>query len=294
MSDTDLIRHFEATLRLEPIESNHFRGNALPGARGRTFGGLVIAQALMAATATVGDERPAHSLHGYFMRPGDALAPVLYQVERDRDGKSFATRRVIAVQNGQPILNLAASFHRPEEGWSHQDAMPDVPAPETLPSDRDIARSMPDALPPALLEFYLRDRPVEIRPVTLRPPFRRGKAEAHQAVWFRTSGKLSADPAIHRAALVFSSDFGLLSTALLPHDKSFADGDVMTASLDHAVWLHDDFRADDWLLYVMDSPWSGGARGFNRGRIYTRDGRLVANAAQEGLMRPVAPRDGGA
>lgn len=290
MNADDLTRLLEDTLRVEPLEENFFRGQPMPGARGRTFGGLVISQALMAATATVETARPAHSLHGYFMRPGDALAPVLYQVERDRDGRSFATRRVIAIQNGQPILNLAASYHADEDGWSHQDEMPDVPPPEKLPTDRELVESVADELPKGLLEFYRRPRPVEMRPVTPRPPFQRGAREANQALWFRVTGQMSDDPALHRAALAFASDFGLMGTGLLPHDKAFSDPDVMTASLDHALWFHGQFRVDDWLLYAMDSPWSGGGRGFNRGRIFTRDGRLVANAAQEGLMRRLATR----
>ena len=290
LTDDGLTRLLEETLRVDPLEENFFRGSPIPMARGRTFGGLVISQALMAATATVGAERPAHSLHGYFMRPGDALAPVLYQVERDRDGRSFATRRVIAIQNGQPILNLAASYHAPEDGWSHQDEMPDVPPPEDLKSDRELVEEIADELPPATLEFYRRPRPVDMRPVDPGPPYRRGKRAPVQALWFKVRGKMSDDPAIHRGALAFSSDFGLMGTGLLPHDKTFSDGDVMTASLDHALWFHGDFRADDWLLYHMDSPWAGGGRGFNRGRIFTRDGRLVANAAQEGLMRRLTPR----
>lgn len=287
----DLIAEFSRVLALESVERNFFRGEPMVGARGRTYGGLVISQALMAATRTVEPEKAAHSLHGYFMRGGDATAPVLYRVERDRDGRSFATRRVVAIQDGQPILNLAASFHKAEPGFEHQDEMPEVPGPDELKTDTELAEENADQLPADFLEFMRRPRPVELRPVDLRPPFRRGKQPPRQSVWLRVGGRLADDPALHRVALAFASDFTLLATSILSHDRAYSDRDIMTASLDHAVWLHDDFRADDWLLYVMDSPWAGGARGFNRGRFFTRDGRLVAEAAQEGLIRPITPRE---
>ncbi|WP_372611686.1 acyl-CoA thioesterase [Aquicoccus sp.] len=278
-----------SVLDVEPVEENFFRGIATPGARGRSFGGQVIAQALMAAIRTVPDDRANHSLHGYFMRPGDATKPVLYQVERDRDGRSFATRRVVAVQNGQPILNLAASFQVEEEGLSHQDTMPDVPAPEDLKSELELAAEFKDELPEMFLKWLSVPRPIEMRHVTPRPPFTREPAP-EQSYWFRVTGRIGEDANLHRAALAYASDFGLLGTSAYAHAKAFADPDMQFASLDHALWIHGPFRADDWLLYVMDSPWSGGARGFNRGRIFTRDGRLVANVAQEGLIRRIAPR----
>lgn len=279
-------------LDVDPIELNFFRGIATPGGRGRSFGGQVIAQALMAAIRTVPEERPAHSLHGYFMRPGDATAPVLYQVERDRDGRSFSTRRVIAIQNGQPILNLAASFHVIEEGLAHQDPMPDVPAPEDLPGEEELAAAHAGELPEGFLRWLRIPRPVEIRPVTPRPPFIREPMPG-QSFWFRVPGHIGDDPALHRAALAFASDFGLLGTAAHAHGKAFGDPDMQFASLDHALWFHGPIRADEWLLYTMHSPWSGGARGFNRGRIFTRDGRLAANVAQEGLIRQIKPRPEG-
>jgi len=279
-----------SVLDVEPVEENFFRGIATPRGRGRSFGGQVIAQALMAATRTVGTDRPAHSLHAYFMRPGDATKPVLYQVERDRDGRSFATRRVVAIQHGKPILNLAASFHVEEPGLSHQDDMPDVPAPESLPSEQEIAANFTGELPAMFSEWIAMPRPVEMRPITIRPPFAR-EPMSGQSYWFRIPGNLGDDPQVHRAALAYASDFGLLGTSAYPHAKAFADPDMQFASLDHAMWIHGDFRCDEWLLYAMDSPWAGGARGFNRGRIFTRDGRLVANATQEGLIRQVTPRD---
>ena len=276
-------------LDVEPIEQNFFRGIATPGGRGRSFGGQVIAQALMAAIKTVPEDRPAHSLHGYFMRPGDATAPVLYQVERDRDGGSFTTRRVVAVQNGKPILNLAASFQGFEPGLTHQDDMPDVPPPEGLKTEPELAEEAEGELPEQFVKWLRIPRPVEIRPVTLRPPFDRSPRR-DQSFWFRVPGHIGANPGLHRAALAFASDFGLLGTAAYVHAKAFADPDMQFASLDHALWIHSDVRADDWLLYTMDSPWAGGARGFTRGRIFSRDGLLVANVAQEGLIRQITPK----
>ncbi|WP_418887889.1 acyl-CoA thioesterase [Mesobacterium pallidum] len=286
----EILDAFVKVLDVEPVEANFFRGLPQPGAKGRTFGGQVIAQALMSAIKTVEPDKPAHSLHAYFMRGGDATAPVLYRVERDRDGRSFATRRVIAIQNGQPILNLAASFHHVEDGWSHQDPLPDVPPPEDLPDETELGERMADQLPEETLEFLRRPKPVEIRPVIPRPPFDRSPRPPVQRVWIRAVGPMPDDPALHRAGLAFASDFALMGTAMVPHALAFGDPDIMTASLDHALWLHEDFRFDDWLLYDMDSPWSGGARGLNRGRFFTRDGRLVAEAVQEGLMRPIRPR----
>ncbi|WP_137702691.1 acyl-CoA thioesterase [Marimonas lutisalis] len=278
-----------SVLDVEPIEENFFRGIATPGGSGRSFGGQVIAQALMAAIRTVDADRPAHSLHGYFMRPGDATKPVLYQVERDRDGRSFATRRVIAVQSGKPILNLAASFQVEEPGLTHQDPMPDVPAPEELKNEQELAAAHKGELPEMFLKWLSIPRPIEMRHITPRPPFTR-EPSAEQTYWFRVTGHIGDDPNLHRAALAYASDFGLLGTSAFAHGKAFADPDMQFASLDHALWIHGPFRADDWLLYTMDSPWSGGARGFNRGRIFTRDGRLVADVAQEGLIRNITPK----
>lgn len=288
-STAALMRAFVDVLTVERIEQDFYRGIATPQGRGRSFGGQVVAQALSAAAMTVDSARPAHSLHAYFMRPGDATQPVLYRVERDRDGSSFATRRVVAIQHGKPILNLAASFHGIEPGLSHADAMPQVTPPEDLPTEEELADSRPD-IPDAFRQWLKTPRPVEMRSEQLRPPFDRTPRPPLQNLWFRTKGALGDAPGLHRAALAFISDFGLLGTSMMPHGRAFADPDMQFASLDHALWIHDDFRVDDWLLYAMDSPWAGGARGFNRGRIFTRDGRLVANVAQEGLVRQVTPR----
>lgn len=278
-------------LDVEQVEQDYFRGIATPQGRGRSFGGQVIGQALMSAIRTVGADRPVHSLHAYFMRPGDATQPVLFQVERDRDGRSFATRRVIAVQAGKPILNLAASFHGDEPGLEHQYGMPDVPGPEALKTDEQIGEDMADELPADFLTWLRSPRPIEIRPVGLRPPFSREERAPEHAMWMRATSNLGDDPTMHRAALAYTSDYGLLTTCMLPFGKTFTDPDMQFASLDHAVWFHDDFRMDEWLLYVMDSPWAGGARGFNRGQIFTQDGRLVASTAQEGLVRNISLKD---
>ncbi len=287
---SDLAAWLVGVLDVEPVERDFFRGPATPDGKGRSFGGQVIGQALMAAIRTVDAGRAVHSLHGYFIRPGDATAPVLYQVARDRDGGSFTTRRVVAIQNGAVILNLAASFHVAEPGLAHQDAMPDVPAPEDVEPEDVLAERMAERLPEGYLRWLRSPRPVDFRPVEPRPPLDRSPRAATQNVWMRVAGPLPDDPAVHRAALAYVSDYGLLGTSVVGHGKAFGDPDMQFASLDHAVWFHDDFRVDDWLLYAMDSPWAGGARGFNRGRIFTRDGRLVASVAQEGLVRNVVPK----
>ncbi|WP_246525283.1 acyl-CoA thioesterase [Thalassovita aquimarina] len=290
-TDTDMVKWLHDVLEVETVEDNFFRGIATPQGRGRSFGGQVIGQALMAAIRTADPDRPVHSLHAYFMRPGDATKPVLYRVERDRDGRSFATRRVVAIQSGKPILNLAASFHVREPGLAHQAQMPDVPMPKDLISDEQLGERMRDDLPEAFLNWLNMPRPIEMRPVGLRPPFTREKQDPVQNMWIRVRGDFGDDPDLHRAALAYTSDYGLLGTCVLPFAKAFVDPDMQFASLDHAMWFHDDFRMDEWLLYAMDSPWAGGARGFNRGQIFTRDGRLVASTAQEGLVRNVTPRD---
>ncbi len=290
ITDQQLADSLTSVLSVERIEEDFYLGIATPQGRGRSFGGQVIGQALMAATMTVDPSRPNHSLHGYFMRPGDATQPVLYRVERDRDGGSFTTRRVVAIQHGKPILNLAASFHVPEQGLAHQDAMPDVTPPEELETEEVLAARMGDSLPEAFRNWLKTPRPVEMRATTPRPPFDRSSRSPTQTIWIRARGRLADDPSIHRAALAFASDMGLLGTSMMPHGKAFTDPDMQFASLDHALWVHDVFRMDEWLLYTMDSPWAGGARGFNRGRIFTRDGRMIANVAQEGLVRNIKPR----
>jgi acyl-CoA thioesterase-2 len=272
-------------LEVEEIDTDLYRGKRQPGGVGRVFGGQVIAQALQAAQRSTDAPKIAHSLHAYFMRPGNEDFPIIFRVVRDFEGRSFATRRVIAMQQGQPILNMAASFQVPEDGLHHQDRMPDVPEPDELKSDVELRREMIDEIPEKFRRHMLRSRPIEIRPVHPRSWFRPVKQEPKQDSWFRLVAPIGDDAAMHRAILAYASDMSLLGTSMLAHGINWMTHNVQTASLDHALWLHEEFRADDWLLYSCDSPWAGHARGFNRGRIYSRDGRLVASVAQEGLMR---------
>lgn len=272
-------------LNVEQIDTDLFRGSRQPGGVGRVFGGQVIAQGLQAAQRSVDDDKVAHSLHAYFMRPGDENHPIIYRVVRDFDGRSFANRRVIAMQQGKPILNMTASFQTPEEGLHHQEAMPDVPPPEALKSESELRQEIEDQVPEKFRDFFLRPRPIEIRPTAPRNWFRPEKGEPAQAGWFKVAAPLPDDPALHRAALAYASDMTLLGTSMIAHGVSWMSRRMQSASLDHAIWLHEPFRFDEWLLYACDSPWAGHARGFNRGRIYSRDGRLVASAAQEGLVR---------
>lgn len=278
-------------LTVETLDTDLYRGMPLPGGRGRVFGGQVVAQALQAAQATV-DGSPCHSLHCYFMRPGEEGRPIIYRVARDHDGRTFATRRVIASQGGEPILNMLLSFQVPETGYEHHDEMPLVTPPEELTSEADLWRANADKIPAPLKDHMLRPRPLEFRHVHPLNPLAPTPREPRYASWFRTVAPIGNDPALHRAILAYASDMTLLSTCGLPHAVSYFDPQFQIASLDHAVWLHSDFRADDWLLYVTESPWAGGGRGFNRGKIYTRDGRLVASVAQEGLIRKRQPRQG--
>ena len=281
----ELVATLVALLDVEEIDTDLYRGPRQPGGVGRVFGGQVIAQALQAAQRSTDAPKVAHSLHAYFMRPGDEAHPITFRVVRDFDGRSFATRRVIASQRGQPILSLTASFQAPEDGLHHRDAMPDVPAPDSLRSEHELRAEAIDKAPERLRHFLLRPRPVEIRPVHPRTWIRPEKRPPHQAAWFRLAAPIGDDAAMHRAVLAYMSDMTLLGTCQLPHGVNWMSGKLQTASLDHALWLHEPFRADDWLLYHTDSPWAGGARGFNRGRVFTLDGRLVASVAQEGLIR---------
>lgn len=269
-----------------------FLGRKKRGGIGRVFGGQVIAQALHAAELTVDPARPAHSLHAYFLRGGSEGVEVDYQVERDFDGGSFSNRRVVASQQGRPILNLTASFQKHEQGLEHSDAvMPDVPPPEELEPEVEVRRRYAEQARPEARHHFLEPRPVEMRAVEGRHWMNPQPAAPRSHSWFKTVAALPDDPRVHRAILAYASDMTLLGTCALPHGLSWARGEVISASLDHAVWFHEPFRADEWLLYATDSPWSGGGRGFNRGRIFSRDGRLVASVAQEGMIRKVTPKD---
>ena len=275
-------------LRLEQIEDNIFRGDSRDIGSPQVFGGQVIGQALSAAQNTV-DDRVAHSLHAYFLRRDDVSAPIIYEVDRARDGRSFSNRRVVAIQHGRPILNLAASFQNPEEGLEHQFDMPDVPGPEGLKDLTEVAKDMLDHIPSKMRRFLTDKRPFEFRhvePVDFEHP---GKAPPKKHVWIRAVAKLPDNPVLHQNLLTYVSDYELLGAATLPHGLSFTRGSVIMASLDHALWFHSDVRMDEWLLYAMDSPSSSGARGLARGQLFTEDGRLVASTTQEGLIRVVDP-----
>ena len=275
-------------LDLEPLEVNIYRGRNRDLGTGRVYGGQVFAQALVAARRTVEDgTREAHSAHGYFILPGDLAAPIVYFVDRLRDGRSFTTRRVTAIQHGQAIFNLSASFHVREEGAEHQLPMPDAPDPETLTPELELIRERAAGIPEPLRSVITQDRPIDVRPVEphgeeMRLPLRRA--------WFRAVGRLPDDLASHQAVLAYASDYGLLVTSLQPLGIKYRTPGLQLASLDHSLWMHRPFRADEWLLYSTDSPVVAGARGFVRGSIYSRSGELVASVAQEGLIRMTAKR----
>ncbi len=275
-------------LKLERIEENIFRGDSRDIGSPQVFGGQVVGQALSAAQHTV-EGRVAHSLHAYFLRRGDMNAPIIYDVDRARDGGSFSNRRVVAIQHGRPILNLAASFQNPEEGLEHQADLPDVPPPEGLKDLTEVAADVLENIPMKIRRFMTRKRPFEFRPVDPVSFDERETLPPQKHVWVRTVDRLSDDHALHQNLLAYVSDFELLATSTLPHGLSFTRGNVIMASLDHALWFHREFRMDDWLLYSMDSPNASGARGFARGQLFDREGRLVASTSQEGLVRVVDP-----
>lgn len=272
-------------LDLEPLEVNLFRGLSPQVGRQRVFGGQVLGQALVAAVRTVDEPRTAHSLHAYFLLGGDPDIPILYEVERTRDGGSFSTRRVKAIQHGRVIFTMSVSFQRHEDGYEHALDMPDVPPPEALPSASELMGKLIETLPDNMRSYWKRAQPVDLRPVDVSRYLAREPQPPQQSIWLKANGTLPDDPSLHQCVLAYASDFTLLDTALIAHGKLLFDEDVQLASLDHALWLHRPFRADEWLLYVQDSPSASGARGFCRGSFFTRDGRLVASAAQEGLIR---------
>jgi len=272
-------------LSMETIEENLFRGVSQELGFRQLFGGQVLGQALSAASQTVDPSRPANSLHGYFLRPGDAKKPVIYQVERIRDGGSFSTRRVTAIQNGQTIFTCSASFHKHEEGFRHQTDMPDVPPPEDLTPEEVLSPYLAKALTKENREKMLRAKAIETRPVQVLDPLNPEIGAPIKHVWFKPAGTLPQSPAIHKYLLAYISDFSLLTTSLIPHGATIWQPHMQVASIDHSIWFHEDVCLDDWLLYTTDSPWAGNSRGYTRGSIYTRDGRLVTSVAQEGLIR---------
>jgi acyl-CoA thioesterase-2 len=275
-------------LDLEQIEANIFRGRVPQVGRNRVFGGLVVAQALVAASRTV-DGRTPHSLHAYFVLPGDSATPIVYEVERVRDGRSFTTRRCVGIQGGRPIFDLFASFHGDEVGLDHQAPMPDVPDPDTLPSDAEIEALWGDRLPPGLRLWFKGERAIQVRACDLTRYDRSAPPKPVQNVWIRAAARLPDDPAIHRAVLAYFSDLTLIDVPLAAHGRSLFEPDFSVASLDHALWFHRPFRADEWILYAQDSPNTSGARGLARGLLFDRGGRLVASVVQEGLIRTRQP-----
>lgn len=272
-------------LRLERIEQHLFRGQSQDLGWGAIFGGQVLGQALSAAAQTVPADRVVHSLHAYFLRQGDASRPVVYEVDPIRDGNSFTTRRVVAVQGGHAIFSLATSFQVEEPGFSHQTVMPEVPPPEGLLSEVELAQRIADRLPEKMKTIALAPRPIEIRPVQPLNLMSGKPTSARRQLWYRAAGKLPDDPAVHRYLLAYASDFNFLLTSMLPHGVNWSTPGMQVSSLDHAMWFHRPFRMDEWLLYDVDSPSATGARGLVTGRFYTQDGQLAASVMQEGLIR---------
>ena len=283
--DNKVLDELIALLKLEKKEDTVFLGESQDLGFGNIFGGQVLGQSLSAASQTVAEDKPVHSFHGYFMRPGHPEKSITYEVDCIRDGKSFTTRRVVAIQDGRAIFSMSASFHIYEKGFDHQSDMPDIPGPEGIESDLSFARKLQDKIPEPIRGKLTCDRPIEIRQINPVNPFAPDKKEPCKYSWFRATGKMPDDPSLHKYLLAYSSDFGLMTTSLYPHGHTFWEPAMKIASLDHAMWFHRDFRMDDWLLYVMESPSASGGTGLNHGKIYTQDGILVASTAQEGLIR---------
>lgn len=272
-------------LSLERIEENLYRGQSQDLGWGTVYGGQVIGQALFAAMHTVPTDRQVHSLHAYFLRPGDVSAPIVYDVDRSRDGSSFTTRRVKAIQHGHPIFDMSASFQKVEPGFDHQADMPKVPPPEEVPTDQERFEAQSGKLPEFMRGQALAKRPIEIRTVGEPDVFLEGKHPPERYVWLKATHQLPDTPGLHQALLAYASDFSFITTSLKPHGVTWLTPGMQVASVDHAVWFHAPFRADEWLLHVMESPRASGARGLVLGRIYSRDGKLVASTAQQGLIR---------
>ena len=272
-------------LDLEQLDDNLFRGSSPQDGWQRVYGGQVLGQALMAAVRMVEPTRIAHSLHAYFLLGGDPKHPILYEVERTRDGTSFSTRRVKAIQHGRIMFVMGVSFHDPEPGLDHRAPMPQVPPPEDLASANELFAHLVDKLPENMRAYWSRERPIDMRPVDLSRYMKREPREPVQHIWLKPNGALPPDPRVHQGVLAYASDFTLLDTALVAHGKLLFDADMQLASLDHALWFHRPFQWDDWILYAQDSPNGAGARGFCRGSLYLRDGTLIASTVQEGLMR---------
>jgi len=288
--EENVLEELLTLLKLEKIEKNIFRGQSQDLGFGSVFGGQVLGQALSAAYQTVPPDRLAHSMHAYFLRPGIATKPIVYDVDCIRDGKSFTTRRVVAIQKGRAIFNMSASFQISEPGFDHQDEAPKVAPPEDLESELELAHRVADKIPLKIRDKILCKKPIEMRTVNPINPFAPEKREPVRYTWLKAIDPLQVDFAVHQYLLAYASDFGLLSPSLYPHGHSPWETEMQVASLDHAMWFHRDFRMDDWLLYVMKSSNAGQARGLGDGKIYTRQGQLVASVAQEGLIRYHDPR----
>lgn len=281
---SEAVKSLLEILNIERLEVNLFRGLSPQSRWQRVFGGQVIGQALVAATRTV-EALPIHSLHAYFLLGGDPKIPIIYEVDRIRDGRSFTTRRVIAIQHGHAIFSMSVSFHRDEPGFSHQAEMPRVPGPDELPSEPQIREKVMPILPEPVRRYYEQERPIELRPVEYARYLSKEHRSPHFHVWIRATAPLPDDPAIHQCVLAYASDMTLLDTSLIPHGQTVFNKRIQAASLDHALWFHRAFRADEWLLYAQDTPNASGARGLSRGLIFSRDGTLVASVVQEGLIR---------
>jgi acyl-CoA thioesterase-2 len=272
-------------LDLETLEEGLYRGDSQDLGFKAVFGGQVMGQALSAAKETIVEERLVHSLHSYFLRPGDAAKPIVYDVENIRDGKSFSTRKVKAIQNGKPIFYMTVSFHNEEPGVTHQASMPNVPGPENLRSSLEFYRENANLIPEKIRDKVLCDKPIEMRPVNFQSPFKPEVTLANRYVWFKANGEMPNDPRIHKYLLAYASDFEFLPTALQPHGLSFMQPNMQVATIDHAMWFHREFRMDEWILYAIDSPSASGGRGLVRGQFFNQDGVLIASTMQEGLIR---------
>jgi acyl-CoA thioesterase-2 len=283
---SDVLADLVSQLSLEPLEENLFRGQSQDLGWGTVFGGQVLGQALSAAAQTVEADRQAHSLHAYFLLPGDVSRPIIYHVERLRDGGSFSTRRIVATQHGRPIFSMIASFQKPEEGFSHQASMPEVPVPEEVPTEQARYAEFAKRYPSPRWRLGMIERPFWVHPITaIDDPFRPTPQPPTRMLWMRANGSLPDKLALHQYLLAYISDHSLLGACLMPHGVTWHSSGMQVASLDHALWFHRPFRVDEWLLYVMESPSASGGRGFSRGSIFTQDGVLVASTTQEGLVR---------
>jgi len=282
---SQVLANLLSLLKLETIELGLYRGQSQDLGFKAVFGGQVMGQALSAAKETLPEERKVHSFHSYFLRPGDASKPIVYEVEAIRDGKSFSTRRVSAIQFGKPIFYMTASFQTEEIGFEHQILMPDVPGPDELVSDLDFYQQHAAYIPEKLRSKFICEKPIEMRPVDFQNPFSPQVSPAKRHVWFKANGVMPTDLRVHKYLLAYASDFNFLPTALQPHGRSFMAPTMQVATIDHAMWFHHDFRFDDWLLYAVDSPAASGGRGLVQGQFFSRDGKLVATTIQQGVIR---------